>query len=260
MYLQYVCNDLQCISSTTTQKRYKMTSSLIDLTKSAKISLEKKSKTPISAQVKIIIDASGSMSSMYNNGTVQNVVTRCLALALNIDKDKSMEVIAFDNSILDLGEATASNYENFINPKKIMNTLGGGTSYSPPLRNLVEKKVLKEATPVGFFKGLFGKKPAPVVESVPAQTNPIFVMMITDGEASDNQSTRDAIKDLGKNAYVQFVGIGTEQFKFLQDLADDFDNCGFSKIENIQNISDDALYDTLVNSEFVSWYNKFLSK
>ena len=237
-----------------------MTSSLINLSKTAKICLDKKSRTPISCQVKIIIDASGSMNSLYNNGTVQNVVTRCLALALNIDKDKSMEVIAFDNSILDLGEATEANYENFINPKKIMNTLGGGTSYSPPLRNLVEKKVLKEATPVGFFKGLFGKKPAPVVESVPAPTDPIFVMMITDGEASDEQSTRDAIKDLGENAYIQFVGIGSETFKFLKTAADDFNNCGFSKIADIQKITDEALYDTLVNDEFVTWYNKFIAK
>lgn len=238
-----------------------MSQPLINLSKTAKICLDKKTQTPISCQVKIILDASGSMNSLYNNGTVQNVVTRCLALALNIDKDKSMEVIAFDNSILDLGEATATNYENFINPKKIMNTLGGGTSYSPPLRNLVEKKTLKEAasSATGFFKGLFGKKQTPV-ETGATQNDPIFVLMITDGEASDEQSTRDAIKDLGKNAYIQFIGLGSETFEFLKTAADDFKNCGFSKIVDIQKITDEALYDTLVNSEFVTWYNKFISK
>lgn len=229
--------------------------SLINLSKTAKICLDKKSPTKISCQVKIILDASGSMNHLYNNGTVQNVVTRCLALALNIDKDRTMEVIAFDNNILDLGEATEHNYEDFIDPKFVMSRLGGGTSYSPALESLVLKK--NSNTKQGFFKSLFSKKETLVEKN--ENKDPLFVMMITDGEASDDDDTRIAIKNLGSDVYIQFVGIGSVDFNFLQEAADDFDNCGFSKIVDIESISDESLYNTLVNEEFVSWYNKFIT-
>jgi hypothetical protein len=56
------------------------------------------------ARVALSMDASGSMSTMYGNGTVQRVAERILALAMQFDDNGAADVFLFDNNDKEVGE------------------------------------------------------------------------------------------------------------------------------------------------------------
>ena len=60
------------------------------------------------------------------------------------------------------------------------------------------------------------------------------------------------------NVFIQFIGIGNEQFKYLIALDDmpgrTHDNTGFSKMKDLDNASDNELY-TNVLEQFSDWLN-----
>ena len=88
---------------------------LVDLSKKAKVSLEKKQLFGEKAEVVLYMDTSASMSGRYRNGTVQRVVERLLGLAMNLDDNQSIDVAGFDTRIIPAGDATPNNYANYVN-------------------------------------------------------------------------------------------------------------------------------------------------
>ncbi len=86
---------------------------------------------------------------------------------------------------------------------------------------------------------------------------PVFVIFLTDGGNSDKKDSKEIIKTLSKcPVFIQFVGIGAEDFPFLKKLDDlegrMIDNAGFMHVTDIATIDDTALYDRLLN-EFPDW-------
>ena len=55
---------------------------LVSLAKKASVSLEKKGFSAHEAQVALIMDISGSMKPLFQNGTVQELIARTMALGL----------------------------------------------------------------------------------------------------------------------------------------------------------------------------------
>lgn len=71
----------------------------IDLQKkSLKIVLEEKQLTTVTARVGLVLDITGSMRTLYKNGTVQKVVERILAVAAEFDDDGMLDIWVYDNN------------------------------------------------------------------------------------------------------------------------------------------------------------------
>lgn len=243
------------------------------LKKKVGIVLEKRKLPQVTCEVKFALDISGSMQSLYNNGTVQNLTDRLLAVASRFDDNGEMEVWTFTNGFSEAPVVTESMHEGYIN-KHILNNRNiekwGGTSYAPVMIDIInqsfteEKKVVTQVEQQpGFFGKLFGAKPSvTTVESFEVGARepkfPIFVPFVTDGDNSDHDQAERVIKECAsKNIYWMMVGIGSERFSWLKKIADKYPNVGFIKIENLETVSDEDFYMQLLNEEFCNWVKKF---
>lgn len=206
---------------------------LIDLTKKAKISLEKKSLVDVVAKVALVLDVSKSMNPLYKNGTVQKTIERVLALAINFDPDKQVDAYVFGTEASQLEPVTVDDLSGYVE------------------REIIAKHKINQATKYAkaiecVQKTYFGKRSVPV-----------FVIFITDGDASDKPHTKAWLQQVCREPlFFQFVGIGKEKFVFLEKLDDlegrVIDSTGYIKIDDLANITEIELYDRLLG-EFPDW-------
>lgn len=206
------------------------------------IVLEKRKMNNIPCQVKLAIDKSGSMQNLYENGTVQDVVERVLAISLKVDQDGTVDVYAFHSSTKEVKSVTLPLMENYVK-KEIVDKVGwGGTSYAPAFKAIVESSKAKK----GLFG--FGAKPA----------DPTLAIFITDGENDDESAAEKIIKETqSENIYWLLMGIGHANFRFIEKLGEKYPNAGFVPITDISAIDDDDLYSAMLNEELATWFQKF---
>lgn len=206
------------------------------------------------AKVVVVLDYSGSMSSLYNDGTIQNTINKLVPLGLTFDDNGSIDVFLFQSDYKKMNDLNLSNYENYI--RDVVKKSGysmGGTSYAPVLTAIIQGNTYK----VGGFLGLGGHfvTDEPLVEN----DVPTFILFITDGENADTLNSDNIIRKSSEmNVFIQFIGIGNEEFKYLMQLDDmsgrKRDNTGFSKMEDLNNASDDELYNNILE-QFSGWLN-----
>ena len=87
---------------------------------------------------------------------------------------------------------------------------------------------------------------------------------LSDGGKADNSASAEAIRELSKlSVFVQFVGIGKDDFRFLHKLDELpgrlIDNAGFMAVNDLDTINDAELYERLLN-EFPPWLTKAREK
>ncbi len=213
--------------------------SVISLDKSL-ISLEKKSGLDFSnhrAKVAVVMDYSGSMSSLYRSGAVQDVLTRLMPLALRFDDNGELDVWLFHNHYHRVESMNLDNFESYVK-EEIMNKgyRMGATSYAPVLEDVLRK----------YF-----------VEDAATSNIPTFVVFITDGANDDKRATNEIIKESShKNIFIQFVGIGNDRFEYLERLDDltgrPVDNTGFIKVADMARLGDEQLFDLLLD-QYPDW-------
>lgn len=223
------------------------TASVIDMSKSAEnlnkvlIDMSKGSKIDMTkhvARVALAMDYSGSMDRLYYNGSVQNVITRLLPIALKFDDNGELESWLFSNQEERLPAVNVNNYENYVQKVMMKARMSmGGTNYAPVLKDMV--KYYKDIEP----------------SSVPA-----FIIFITDGENFDKAETNKIIKELSNyNIFVQFIGIGNESFTYLKSLDNMegrvHDNTGFTTVKDMNKMTDGELYTELLR-QYKDWLNK----
>ena len=205
---------------------------LIDMSKSSKIDMSKHT-----ARVAVAMDYSGSMSNLFYNGSVQDVITRLLPIALRFDDNGELESWLFSNDFDRLDAVTIKNYKNYV--RKVMMKSGmnmGGTNYAPVLRDMIT-----------YYK------------DVEPSSIPSFIIFITDGDNWDTSETNDIIKELSNyNIFVQFIGIGDAQFNYLHSLDDmkgrKNDNTGFTAVRDMNKMSDEELYTEILR-QYKNWLN-----
>ena len=221
---------------------------VVDLSKKAEVDLG-----ATKARVVLVLDYSGSMSRLYKDGTVQETINRLVPLGLTFDDNGSIDMFLFQTDFRKMEDITLDNYENYIHD--VVDKSGysmGGTRYAPVLEAILGNKEAK--------KGLFGKLLNKNNNNTLDTTNdPTFVLFITDGDSSDTSNTDKVIRESSKKEYktfIQFIGIGSAGFKYLRDLDDlsgrEVDNTGFSKMKDLENVSDDELY-TAILEQYVDW-------
>ncbi|WP_286230892.1 vWA domain-containing protein [Neobacillus mesonae] len=215
----------------------------IDLQKkSVKIVLEKKSLNKVRARVGLVLDITGSMRSLYKNGTVQKVVERILAIASQFDDDGLLDVWVYDNEFSRLKPVSERDFEGYVNRIILEDDLVHkfGRNDEPPVMKDVLKKYLEEEP----------------------SDDPAYIVFINDGGCK--KTIKPIIESSAKHpVFWQFVGIGDGNFDFLKTLdtmeGRIVDNANFLHIAEIDKISDSQLYDSLLN-EFPSWIREAREK
>ena len=225
----------------------------------------------VSAQVGLAVDASGSMKSLYEGGTVQDVVERFLALGLSMDRDRKLDVWPFDTRTAAMPAVTEADFAGYVGRVIRFREWGGGTLYLPPLRaahGAWFPAAEPAADPVaatggGFLARLFGRGAPAAPPSPPpplaAGAEPCLLFVITDGDnqRDDEGPTRDFLEGLERARvpfYVTFVGIGSgATFRFVREVAEERGNVGFLTVPDLGRIRDPELYERVVTPELAGW-------
>lgn len=223
---------------------------LVHLKKKATISLEKAKLINQRAKVALVLDYSGSMRPLFKDGTVQRASERLLALASQFDDDGCIEVFLFHHEAYEVGSLCENNFFDFIDKEIYHNKKYkfGRTEYAGAMKKVVLQYFpqIKDSSNDNF-----------IVPKTMLINEPIFVIFITDGNNSDKRNATKLMKESSKlGIFWQFVGIGDEEFAFLQKLDDlkgrVLDNANFFHLNDLEKISDEDLYDRLL-IEFPGW-------
>nr|WP_249902168.1 VWA domain-containing protein [Paenibacillus sp. PK3_47] len=197
--------------------------------------LEKKQLTGVRARVGIVLDISGSMRNLYAAGVVQEVVERILAVAAKFDDNGSLDVWVYDNEFSRLPSVTERDFGQYVKTQILNNRSihKFGRNNEPPVMEDVIRKYTKEDQ----------------------EDTPVFIIFINDGGVL--KLTRKVImKAAVQPIFWQFVGIGYSDFEVLEGLDNMsgriVDNADFVHLDRIEQVSDEELYDKLLN-EFPHW-------
>jgi hypothetical protein len=206
---------------------------IVDLSKKAAFAANRHGIEGQHAQVVLVLDISKSMHALYHSGMVQRVIERMLGLAVAFDDDGQIDLLLFGTNAYPLPPVTLDEIEGYVE-RVILSQykIREATNYAPPLRLLLSKY----------------RAPQPA---------PAFVIFLTDGGNADRRESAEVIRELATQpVFVQFVGIGPEDFPFLRKLDElpgrAIDNAGFMPVNDLDAIKDLELYDRLLN-EFPQW-------
>lgn len=125
--------------------------------------------------------------------------------------------------------------------------------------------MIKIKASVGFFGRMFGRSKeieAPVVTQAIVDKHLHF--FVTDGEASDQNQAKALLERLtseNQNAYFVFISVYRSEIRFLRTTFgdtgySDYINFTPSELKNLQNASDEDLYDLLLTPSFIDWMNR----
>ncbi|MCY0923862.1 VWA domain-containing protein [Streptomyces sp. H27-G5] len=219
------------------------------------VSLTKNGAAGVTARVILVLDASGSMSTLYSRGTVAGVVERMAAVAAQLDDDGEMQAWTFATNPARLPDLTIGELPEWIRLHVRVGQMSLFGRKKPP-KGLTGGQVDMRA--VGF-QNEEQKVIAEVRAYVRATVVPVptLVLFFSDGGVYRNneieQELRAAVEE---PVFWQFVGLGRAGFGVLERFDDmpgrRVDNVGFFAVDDIDAISDAELYDKLL-SEFPSW-------
>jgi hypothetical protein len=210
--------------------------------KTAGVILEKKKLTDVTARVGLVLDISGSMRSLYKNGTVQKVVERILAVASQFDDDGALDVWVYDNEYSRLKPVTERDFYNYVEEYILNNDLihkFGRNDEPPVMEDVIQKYTVEQPS-----------------------NEPTFIVFINDGGCK-RTIKKPVVESSTKPIFWQFVGIGNSNFEVLEKLdtmeGRFIDNANFFHIEDIEKTTDEELYNKLLN-EFPEWLEEAKAK
>lgn len=217
--------------------------STITLRKEAvRVVLEKKKLTGVVAKVALVLDISGSMRTLYKNGTVQEVVERVLAVASQFDDDGSLDIWVYDNEFSRLPAVTEKDFAGYVE-KHILNNPSihkfGRNEEPQVMEDIIRKYTIEEKS-----------------------EEPAFVIFINDGGCKKGIQ-KPVVFSSNQPIFWQFVGIGNGKFDVLRKLDEMegrfIDNANFFYIRDIEKTTDETLYNNLLN-ELPTWIKEAKEK
>jgi stress response protein SCP2 len=238
---------------------------LLDLTKKAAVSLEKRGLGEHTARVAICLDISGSMHRLYSSGKIQGLAERVLALGMRFDDDASIDCFVFGEGAYEAGAMSPDNYASYV-------------------QEILRSQRLEPATFYGKAMGLIRKhyfgSDAP--RTSPYTDMPVYVMFITDGATFDEDVARAHVsssayeplfwqfmaigrsnKSAGSRGLFRSSGTSRSEFAFLESLDEMqgrfLDNANFFAVEDPAALSDDQLFD-LMMAEYPNWLQQARSR
>ncbi|MFF4330598.1 VWA domain-containing protein [Streptomyces sp. NPDC001591] len=219
------------------------------------VSLRKAGAPDLTARVVLVLDASGSMSTLYARGTVARVVERMAAVAAQLDDDGEMQAWTFATNPARLPDLALGELPEWLRLHVRVGQMSVFGRKKPP-KGLLPGQV--DMRQVGFQneeqKVIAEVRAFVRAHPVPA---PTLVLFFSDGgvyrNAEIERELREAVEE---PVFWQFVGLGRAGFGVLERFdtlpGRRVDNVGFFAVDDIDRIPDAELYDRLL-SEFPSW-------
>ncbi|MFI9343355.1 vWA domain-containing protein [Streptomyces sp. NPDC052773] len=213
---------------------------LVNLYKSAGVSLAKHGLDGQRAAVYLVVDYSGSMRPYYKDGSVQALADRVLGLSAHLDDDGRVPVVFFSTDVDAVTDIALADHRGRV--ERIAAGLGhmGKTSYHLAMDAVIDHYLDSGAGA------------------------PALVVFQTDGGPINKLAAeRFLCKASRLPLFWQFIGFGdpgSRQFEFLRKLDElpvpekrAVDNAGFFHAgQDPRAVSDAELYDRLVG-EFPRW-------
>jgi stress response protein SCP2 len=232
---------------------------LVNLVKSAGVSLAKVGLDKHRAKVCLVLDISGSMGGLYRKGLVQRFAERILALGCRFDDDGEIDVFLFGSDVHQPAPMGLGNWSEYVKNVIARHPLEGGTRYGAAM----------EAVRRFYFPDAAGgERMKPHKAALP-----VYVMFVTDGSTHDEALTERQLRWASHEPiFWQFMGIGKSSkgkggffsslfesdFSFLEKLDDlqgrFVDNANFFSVASPDAHPDAELYDLLM-AEYPSWVN-----
>ncbi|MFC1444200.1 VWA domain-containing protein [Streptacidiphilus sp. N1-10] len=253
---------------------------LLDLTKRAAVTLEKRGLSEHTARVALCLDISGSMGGLYRSGKVQSLVERVLALGLRFDDNAEVDVFLFGARGHEAGSVGMDSYQGWTDRMLQQWRLEGGTDYAAAM-HLIRQQ----------YFGSADLRHSPI-----SDRQPVYVMFVTDGHTTSEAATKaHVLSSSYEPLFWQFMGIGRSSksvdapqvaesapppgkqsrfarrfsamasnwgdgtFRFLEELDDlpgrFIDNADFFCVQDPANLSDEQLYD-LMTAEYPNWLQR----
>ncbi|HZG88734.1 MAG TPA: VWA domain-containing protein [Pseudonocardia sp.] len=213
------------------------------------VSLEKRGAPGLTARVVLVLDASGSMSNLYAEGTVNRVVERMAAVAAQLDDDGEMQAWTFASRPARLPDLQIGELPEWIRLHVRVGAMFKQRRLEPGQLDMKtvgiqneEQKVIAEVRQYVQFT------PEPV---------PTLVLFFSDGGVYRNDEIERELRAAATEpVFWQFVGLGRAGFGVLERFDSlpgrTVDNVGFFAVDDIDEIPDAELYDRLL-SEFPTW-------
>ncbi len=226
-----------------------------------KFVLEKQGMHVVESQVGLILDVSGSMQNLYDDGVVQSTIERLLPVGLACDVDAQLDVWGFSggsNGFAAMTPVTAKNYVDYIGHEMKSGLLdkiyGGGTSYAPVIDAALRHFGLVERIEDGWFR-----RAREVLREEGSDDLPIIIYFVTDGENDDAAHALnlfETMEEAGSQIYFQLIGVGNANFRFLKTAAERFHNVGFLNVRDLTHfVENDSAYQLLLPAELCEWLN-----
>ena len=209
------------------------------LKKKVAVSLEKKKLAGFKGKVCFVLDASGSMTQLYQNGTVQRCFERVLAVGSVLDVDGELDVWIFGNKAMRAPSVTKDEYEDYIKKTypapKLFGGVGCGNN-EPVVMQDVMKKYLEEEQDSRL---------------------PVLILFFSDGGVGNRAKIEKLIRDSAQYPlFWKFIGLGRANYGVLEELDDlqgrIVDNADFFALDDINRVSDEQLYDRIFE-ELTTW-------
>jgi stress response protein SCP2 len=257
---------------------------LLDLTKRAAVTLEKRGLSEHTARVALCLDISGSMGGLYRSGKVQSLVERVLALGLRFDDNAEVDVFLFGARGHEAGSVGMDSYQGWTDRMLQQWRLEGGTDYAAAMQLIRQQ-----------YFGSADLRHSPI-----SDRQPVYVMFVTDGHTTSEAATKaHVLSSSYEPLFWQFMGIGRSSksvdapqvaqaapppgkqsrfarrfsamasnwgdgtFRFLEELDDlphrYIDNADFFCVQDPANLTDDQLYD-LMTAGYADWLQRARAK
>ncbi|MEV0219416.1 VWA domain-containing protein [Streptomyces sp. NPDC050704] len=219
------------------------------------VSLSKHGATGVTARVILVLDASGSMSSLYHKGIVTDVVERMAAVAAQLDDDGEMQAWTFASQPARLPDLRLGELPDWL---RLHVRVGELTLFrrKKARRGLEAGQVDMRAVGIQNEEQKVIAQVRSHVRENPAAA-PTLVLFFSDGgvyrNAEIERELREAVEE---PIFWQFVGLGRSNYGVLERLdtlsGRRVDNVGFFAVDDISTLPDPELYDRLL-SEFPAW-------
>ncbi|SUO94374.1 VWA domain-containing protein [Suttonella ornithocola] len=212
-------------------------------------------------RVILVMDASGSMSSTYRSGKVQETLERLVPVASKLDDDGQLEFYYYASRFAYLGTINEHHMTDFIGNEMPQKRQAKDPEFKIRLQKIAAD--IKQNIDLTSIGG--SNNEPPVMEDILQRCHkntgePTLVLFITDGGVSHNAAIKHILREASQRAlFWQFIGLGNANYGILRklDTLDGriVDNAGFFAVDDISTISDDELYHRLL-SELPQWLNE----
>ncbi|MEW1956816.1 VWA domain-containing protein [Kineococcus sp. NPDC059986] len=203
------------------------------------IVLTKHRMTGLRCRVVVVLDVSGSTSSLYRKGVFSRAVERVAPVAAQVDDGAEMQAWAMGGRAKRLEDITIGGLPQWLQTytaKRYTEAEGWNN----------EKAVIEDVA------RYVAREPLDI---------PTLVLFFHDGGVTDNKGTEKALRAVEREpVFWQFIGIGRSNYGILEKLdtlADrQYDNTGFFALDDLDAVDDAELYDRILQ-EFPSWMRSY---